>query len=206
MQGVYYLGNISSAGIFIAGFVINFFIYRAGGAYFFDLILSTTAIASGNTIGAIVGAHFLERKVLFNNRTFFRLERIFSFLFFVVFIPSVITSFTGGLATYLSGLADGVFQKIHSWLVADLIGVLVFVPLIITWIESPELKINRHKILEFSILLILLIISNYFIFSDFFKNHLYNILIAYFSTPLYIWLAFRFEKKVIASILFLALV
>ena len=166
IMGIYILGRSSSIGIFIAAFIINYFIYRTGYINLFGLIFSVTAIAAGNTIGALIGARCLEKRVLKKNRTFFRLDSVFPFLLFVVMIPSLITSLTGGIVIYLSDVVPDYFNKVHSWLLADLIGILVIVPLVIAWKESPGLKINRQKIPEFLIVSILLFISSYFIFTD----------------------------------------
>jgi signal transduction histidine kinase len=87
------------------------------------------------------------------------------------------------------------FAKTQSWLLADLIGILMVIPIVFSLIESTEIVITRSKVFEFLLIMFLLGFSGYFIFTDYFKNSFYNILIAYFTTPIYLWLALRFDSK-----------
>lgn len=206
IAGVYILGSAASVGVFIAAFIINYFIYITGYSGFSNLILSVSAIATANTLGALIGSHFLKKIVIRNNRSLFRLDSVLAFLLFVVIIPSLITSVTGGAITYMTGTSTGLFHKIHTWFLADLIGVLVILPVIMSWLESPVIKINRKKIPEFFAILTLLIASGYFIFTGFFNNYFYNFMIAYFTTPIYFWLALRFDSKAVFSLQLLSFI
>jgi signal transduction histidine kinase len=204
--GVYVLGRNASSAIFIVAVIMNYFIYSKGYQNTTSLVLSILAIATANTVGAILGSQCLKMRVLKAGRSFFRLDSIVAFLLFVALIPSLITSLTGGTVVYFSGVTPDFFYKAHSWLLADLIGVLVMVPIAIAWMESPKIKINKNKIIEFVTIIVLMIISGYLIFTDFFGNYIYNFLIAYFTTPLYMWLALRYDSKAVTSIQVLSLV
>jgi PAS domain S-box-containing protein len=204
--GIYILGASASAGIFIAAFSINYFIYKAGYNTLSSHIFSVSAIAAGNTVGAMLGSRCLSLRVLKNKRSFFRLNSVLGFLLFVVFIPSLITSITGGCVIYFSGVMPDFFYKAQTWFLADLIGVLVIVPVVLSWMEDPVIRINPRKLPEMAIIIILLIISGYLIFTDFFGNYIYNFLIAYFTTPIYLWLALRFDSKANTSLQVLSLV
>ena len=204
--GIYLLGRYTASAIFIISFLTNYQIYSPGIHDLKILIICVTAISTGNTIGALLGSRCLEQRVLKNGRSFFRLDSVLAFLLFVVLIPSLITSLSGGFAVYLTGLMPDFFQKAHSWLLADLIGVLVIVPVVISWIESPSVIINRRKLVEFCIILVLLAFSGYFIFTNFFGNYFYNFMIAYFTAPIYFWIALRFDTKAVLTIQLISLV
>jgi len=200
IAGVYVLGRSSSLGLFVVSFFMNYFIYKQGYSNNLSLFMSILAIAAGNTLGAVLGSRWLDLKVLRNGRSFFRLDSVLAFLLFVAFIPSLITSLTGGVVTFLSGAIPELFLKIHTWMLADLVGVIVLVPLFFAWVESPMVKIVKSKLPEFIVILLLLGFTGYFIFSGFFENYFYNFLIASFTTPLYFWLALRFNSKLITSV------
>ncbi len=200
IAGVYILGRSSSVGIFVVSAFINYFIYRHGYGNSLSLVLSILAIAAGNTLSAVLGSRCLEIKALKNGRSFFRLDSVLAFLVFVAFIPAVITSLTGGLVTYFSGAVPDLLLKVHTWMLADLIGILVLVPFFFAWVESPAVRIIKNKIPEFTAILLLLGFTAYFIFNGFFDDYFYNFLIASFTTPLYFWLALRFNSKLITSV------
>lgn len=203
--GIYLLGFYASAGIFLSSVLINFFVYSDLYTDNIDLIMSVLAIAAANTFSAILGSRCMTVRVLRNNRSFFRLDSVFTFYLFVAFIPSLITSLTGATVTYFSGITATFFFKAHSWFLADLVGVIIIVPLIIAWLESPIIRINKGKIIEFLIIIIILSVSGYLIFTGFFENSLYNFLIAYFTLPVYFWLSLRFDSKAILTLQFVSL-
>jgi signal transduction histidine kinase len=203
--GIYFLGRSAAPGIFISALFINYFVYYKGFNSLSGLIISITAIACANTLGALLGSMCLKIRVFKKNRSLFRLDSFLTFVLFVVLVPSVLTSLTSGIVAYHYGLMPNFFDKTHGSFLADLIGILILVPLVFSWIESPKIQINHSKIFEFVLIVILLIISGYFIFSDFFSNYLYNFLIAYFTIPIYIWLALRFDSKTITTIGILSL-
>jgi PAS domain S-box-containing protein len=204
--GVYLLGKRSSPGIFIASFLINYFIYEKAFVHSYQLYISITAVSAGNTLAALVGARCLQVRVIRNFKSFFRLGAIIRFLIFVVFIPALITSLTGAVVFYSYGIISEFFPKAHSWFLADFIGILSLIPVLFSWLEDPNLNINRKRLPEFSVLAVLLIVTGYFIFSDFFGNPFYNFMIAYFTTPIYFWLALRFDTKAIINMQFLSII
>jgi PAS domain S-box-containing protein len=204
--GIFIFGRYASIGIFIASFIINYFVYDKGYASLWFLLISITVISIANTGAALLGSQCLKKRVLKNERSFFRLDSVLVFLLFVVLIPSLVTSITGGTVTYLSGVAPNFFYKAHSWLLADLTGILAIVPLGMAWLETPEIHIRRNQIPEFVIIVFLLILTAYLIFTDFFQNYIFNFLIAYFTIPIYLWLALRFESKIITGIQVLSLI
>ncbi len=198
--GVMLLGMSAAPGIFIASIIINYFIYKDGYHSPSQLVLSITAISASNTISAMFGSHYLKVRVLKNNRSLFKLDSVLNFLLFVALIPALINSTTGGLVTYYYGVMPDIFNKSHSWMLADLIGILLIIPFAFSWFESPKIIINRKKIIEFIIIVFILVFTGYFIFTDFLGNYLFNFAIAFFTIPIYLWLALRFDSKAISSL------
>lgn len=198
--GVYFFGRPALISIFITSLVINYFIYLEGYENNLHLLLSISAISIGNTIAAFIGSQCLRTRVLKNSRSLFRLDSVLLFLLFVALIPALITSVTGGLVTYFSGVMPDLFSKIHSWMLADLLGMLLIIPFVFAWVESPKIHFNKNKLFEFLLITGLLAFTGYFIFTDHLGNYMFNFMIAYFTTPIYIWLALRFDTKAISSL------
>ncbi len=111
-----------------------------------DLALSTASlIALGNTLGPVFGAILLKQVTNFKN-DFLRSRDI---LVFVLIVPSsmLLPPSFGVLALFASDnlIADQIQQAWLGWWFGDMIGILIFTPLLLVWSIYYKNKAARHE-------------------------------------------------------------
>jgi signal transduction histidine kinase len=112
-------------------------------------------------------------------------------------LVSAVTSLTQG-SQYWPGV-------LSSW-VADGVGNVMIVPLIISWAYFSNLdrkQIYLKRIVEIVILLTGLVVSNVLLFPSFYHSFLFSFIINYLSFPFIIWAIFRFDMKIVTMVLML---
>lgn len=125
-------------GIFFGAFLANL---TTG-----DLALSTASlIAFGNTLGPVLGAILLKQVANFKN-DFLRSRDI---LAFVLIVPSSMLfppSF-GVLALFTSDnlIADQIQQAWLGWWFGDIVGILIFTPLLLAWSIYYKNEVVHHE-------------------------------------------------------------
>jgi len=168
-------------------------------------------IAIGSVLQALIGAIFIG-KFIKSRRIFDTAENVFKFTIIEFF--SCMVSPTFGVTTMYLCKFIRLGEYANTWLtfwLGDLMGVLVFAPLILIWSQPssilfPETKntntlpglVKRKSqvIIEVGIWLLLMLIIGQIAFG-------YNYPVEYMLVPLLVWASFRFGQKGVATAIFL---
>jgi two-component sensor histidine kinase/integral membrane sensor domain MASE1 len=155
----------------------------------------TFLFSLGNTFEAVVGI-FLFLKFISKEMNIDTVKNTIGFIVLNGIIATSISAFIGVLTLKLFFNIDNIFQSFFLWWSGDFMGVLIFSPMLISGfnlLKSPDKLFIIKKpimIFEFFILILLIILSSYFIFTG--KG---SILINrfYLIIPLFFWAAIRFN-------------
>jgi signal transduction histidine kinase/ActR/RegA family two-component response regulator len=183
--------------IFLGAFVAN--VTTAGS------IVTSLAIAGGNTLEATVGAALVAR---FANgrRVFDRPPDIFRFVLFGGVLPPVISATTGATTLVVAGYASlAMFGSIWvTWWLGDMAGALLVTPLLLVWARPSTIRWDRAQALEAVLLFLTLVASGLVVFGGLYSPTR-NTQLAFFCIPALVWAAFRFgQRETALSILILA--
>ncbi len=193
---VYYLGREASIPIFAAAFLLVF----AGVPYynFIGTARITTAfiVAAGSSVAAVSGGFYLRKTYTGNDKTLLTVSSFFSFLLFVVLVPSLINALFLTIPEIFTVAGPTYLLSFLVWCLAGAVSVLLFIPFIITWSTRGGFELTKTSIPELCILLVILIPYIFLVSSENFGNPLVNFMLGYFLAPLYIWLAIRFDSKI----------
>lgn len=153
------------------------------------------SIATGNTLGALLGAFILKNLTDF--QSLFRKKH--DLVVFMLTAPSgmLITASIGTLSLYADGQFsdDLIFQAWLGWWLGDTVGVLVFTPLLL--ILSAYLQETRFKVrqLESQFIFIMgaCIVMAWLVFGSFLSTGPLNLSLAFLVFPPLIWASLRFD-------------
>lgn len=172
-------------GVFIGAFVSN--------ALSHEPLLTAAAIAVGNTVGPLVGVYLL--------RSFWRfdpaLERVGDVIAFVLIASAAgmtVTATNGTLNLALAGIVpwSAFAPTWRLWWTGDAMGVLLFAPLILTWLTpAARMRITWAWVIEVTALGAALVTVSALIF----LNPLAS---GYSVYPVLIWAALRFRQRTVA--------
>jgi signal transduction histidine kinase/CheY-like chemotaxis protein len=174
--------------VLVGAFVVN--LTTAG------TIATSAAIATGNTMEAVMGA-MLVRRFAGGIAAFESAPNIFRFAVLAV-IPSTTISATVGVTSLAA--AHFVRWDLYgpvwmTWWTGDLVGGLVVAPLLIIWARAPRPVLTLARSLEALALGAVLIALGDLIFSRWHSRHGQTEALAYLVVPLLIWAAFRFRQR-----------
>src|SRR5215469_8234140 len=181
--------------IFVGAFLVN--ITTAGN------VATSLAIATGNTLEALVGAWLVNRFADGAN-AFGRPQGVFKFAL-VAAISTIVSPVFGVTSLGDAGFADWTnYGAIWlTWWLGDVTGDLVFTPLVLLWDAASKPRWNRKEAAEVGALLILLIALSGVVFSGRLEISSQNYPIAFLCGPVVIWTAFRFSQRETATGIFI---
>ncbi|MCU0289987.1 MAG: PAS domain S-box protein, partial [Acidobacteria bacterium] len=168
----------------------------------FEFIL---AITIGTPLGAMVSAYLLRHWVHFHN-DLDRGKDVLGLIFPGAIATALISATMGVSGLCLSGSISWLKCGLTwgRWFLADILGILVVVPALLTWsaviTNAPRIK-NPRKLVESSILTMLIIIAGFGVYGGWFQQNI-TYSISYIIFPLTIWAALRFGTRAVATILF----
>jgi len=170
------------------------------GVSMFSKIAYAVLSTGDALISAWIMLRFVANPFVFTKTRNFLLYLLYSVVlchgFFSILVSGV-TSFTQG-SDYWS-----VF--LSSW-VADGVGNVMIVPLIISWasFSKQDLKnLNLKRFIEIGLLVIALVASNILLFPYSKHGLIFSFIINYLSFPFIIWAIFRFDMKIVTLVLML---
>jgi signal transduction histidine kinase/integral membrane sensor domain MASE1 len=187
-------GSRVAPAIFLAAFFVN--LTTAGS------VLTSLAIASGNTLEGFVGAHLVER-FIGSPRLFERASDAFRLLV-VAAMPSAAISATIGV-TALAAAGYAPWSRYvaiwATWWLGDVAGDLVVVPALLLWIRYPGLGRLRARPAEAALLLLALVAIAQVVFGGLapFRTKTYPL--EFVFIPVLLWAAFRFGPREAATVL-----
>lgn len=201
-------------GIALAAFLILG--YRAwpailAGAFLVNLTTAGTlatslGIAIGNTLEGLAGCYLVNRFAA-GRQVFERAHDIFRFALLAGLVSTGISATVGVTTLALAGFADwNLYGSIWlTWWLGDVVGALVYTPLVLLWWENPRLHWSRAQMTELFFLFAGLFLAGWIVFLGPFHNTVKDYPLEYLSIPFLIWAAFRFgRRKAATAIAFLA--
>lgn len=181
--------------IFVGAFLVN--VTAAGN------VATSIAIATGNTLEALVGAWLVNRFADGVN-AFGRPQGVFKFAVAAA-LSTIVSPVFGVTSLALAGFADwrnyGAIWL--TWWLGDATGDLVFTPLVLLWSVASKRSWNKKEAAEVGALLLLLALLSGVVFGGWFEISSRNYPIAFICGPVVIWTAFRFTQRETATGIFI---
>ncbi len=181
------LGYRAWPAIFVGAFLVN--LTTAGN------VATSLAIATGNTVEALVGAWLVNRFAGSTN-VFDRPQGVFKFALSAA-ISTIISPFFGVTSLALAGFADWANYGVIwlTWWLGDATGDLVFTPLILLCSVGSKRRWNKKEAAEGGALLLLLVVLSGVAFGGWLEISDRNYPIAFICGSVVIWTAFRFTQR-----------
>src|SRR5881398_2500382 len=181
--------------IFVGAFLVN--VTTAGN------VATPLAMATGNTLEALVGAWLVNRFAGGTN-AFDRPQGVFKFAL-AAGISTIISPAFGVTSLGVAGFADWANYGAISltWWLGDATGDLVFSPLVLLWSVASKRRWNKKEAAEVGALLLLLVVLSAVVFGGWPAVSARNYPIVLICGPIVIWTAFRFTQREIATGIFI---
>jgi TolB-like protein/integral membrane sensor domain MASE1/class 3 adenylate cyclase/Tfp pilus assembly protein PilF len=189
------LGYRAWPSIFVGAFLVN--LTTAGN------VATSLAIATGNTLEALVGVWLVNRFAGGIN-VFDRPQGVFKFAL-AAGISTIISPVFGVTSLGVAGFADWAnYGAIWlTWWLGDATGDLVFTPLVVLWSVASKRRWNKKEAAEVGTLLLLLVLLSWVIFGGWRAVSARNYPIVLICGPIVIWTAFRFTQRETATGIFI---
>jgi len=189
------LGYRAWPAIFVGAFLVN--VTTAGN------VATSFAIATGNTLEALVGAWLVNRFAGGTN-VFVRLQGVFKFAL-AAGISAIISPAFGVTSLGVAGFVDWAnYGAIWlTWWLGDATGVLVFTPLVLLWSVASKRRWDKKEAAEVGALLLLLVLLSGVVFGGWPAVSARNYPIALIFGLVVIWTAFRFTQRETAAGIFI---
>ncbi len=201
------LGRQTWPGITIGSLVVNVLAYWNNPALPPQtIIIVSSLISCCSTLEAVVG-NYLVKKWIKSDYPFGSTKNAYRFLFVSLFM-CFLGSSLGTWGLYLNNVIDNaeLLRTGFSWWVGNVVGILLFTPLILACAEKIVLKISSKKSMEIGIFLLTLVSIYSLLQVDYLVPTLERAL-PFLVLPLLLWLAFRFDLIIaIAGILITSLI
>lgn len=123
-----------------------------------DIAVSTSlAIMTGNTLEALVGAIMVRRLAI--SEEFWGIRDVLAIYFIVALLPTTISATFGALSLYhLEGVSTFLASKVWvDWWLGDALGLVMFMPLLVTWYTALQQRNWRWNHSSFTLALITLL-------------------------------------------------
>ena len=186
------LGSRVWPAIFVGAFVVN--LSTAGS------VGTSLAIALGNTLEALVGAH-LVRRFAGGRQAFQRERHVFSFTVLAALVSTTVSATCGVITLSLAGFAPWAdYGSIWLvWWLGDATGDLIVAPLLLLWSVRPRGAWSRGRIAEAALLFSSVLFAGLIVFDQLFQPTNRHYPLEYACVPLLVWAAFRFGSREAAS-------
>ena len=201
------LGRSSWPGITIGSLVANIMAYwNVPTLPAQSIITISSMIAIGNTLEAVLG-NYLVKIWIKDNYPFRNARNAFRFLFVTLLVFSLGAG-VGTLSLFMSKVlvTANLLRTGFSWWVGNVVGILLFTPIILAGAKKIALKFRSEKMMEVGIFVLSLIAIYLLLKVEYLRPTLVHAL-PFLALPFLLWLAFRFELIVaIAGVLTVSLI
>jgi len=182
------LGGRVWPAIYAGAFLVN--ITTAGG------FIPSLFIATGNTWEGLIGAYLVQRYA--NGRQAFDHPRdVLRYTFLAALGSTVIGATFGAASLALAGSAKwSQFGSIWlTWWLGDAGGDFVVAPLILLWTTSYGVKWDMRRIAEAGALTLTCVLAAEVVFGRLFPTSTVDYPLSFLPMPVFIWAAFRFDRR-----------
>lgn len=187
------LGRSSWPGIIIGSLIANVMAYwNNPGLPAQTIITISSLIAAGHTIEAVAG-NYLVKKWIKDDYPFRTAKNAFRFLF-VTLSMCMLGAGIGSFSLFFNDalLSEKVLRTGFSWWVGNVVGILLFTPILLASAKKIGLKFSSEKAMEIGIFLLLLLGIYLLLQVEYLRPTLERAL-PFLVLPFLLWLAFRFE-------------
>ncbi len=203
LAAVLLLGYGIWPGLLLGSLVLNLSIFQGFGTNGLALTAASLCVAAGNVLAALVGAWLVETYAA--GREAFRQPH--TIILFVVLAAVASTSLSAGSAVLACDLARfGDWPRLGdlfvAWWLADMMGVIVFTPLILAWSAGALPVLDTWRVLEAVALAGLLLVSCGLTFGPWSTAQPRMAASCFLVVPILLWTAFRFDQRGITSVTF----
>ncbi len=181
-------GNRLAPAVFVGALVVNVWT----GAP----VPVAIAIALGNTLEALLGAHALRNLTGFQG-AFDRLRHVIGLVALAAALSTLVSATVGVASLTVGGVVpvNEIWRTWQAWWMGDMLGVLVVAPVILTWATLTDLKIAPLRAIEAIALGGALVGASLAVFFTPSRGPLHAFESPYVLFPLFIWAALRFELR-----------
>jgi len=174
--------------VFAGAFVVN--LTTAG------TILTSMAIAGGNTLEAVIGATLVAR-FAGGVGSVRRSTTLVTFFGLAGLAATAVAATVGTLTLVLGGISPpaGIFWVWSTWWLGDAVGAVVVAPLVMLWARRPK-RITRTFVAEGGILLVVLLLATGMAFDPGSPWAASRAPIEFLCMPPLFWAAFRFGPRI----------
>jgi signal transduction histidine kinase len=175
--------------VFAGAFVVN--------VTTIDSVAVALAIATGNTLEALLGAYLVERHAN-GAATFDRASDVFKFAGLAAFASTVVSATIGATALALGGhAARGDLEDIWlTWWLGDATGALIFTPLLVLWVRDRPSALSAGRVLEAAALWLTTTVIGLAVFGESLTHiGLLTLPLTFLCAPPLVWAAVRFKPR-----------
>src|SRR5262249_11590688 len=167
-----------------------------------ESIGTALAIATGNTLEAVIGGWWLRR--LGFRSSLERLRDVLGLMVFAAGISTTVSATIGVASLCLSGVQSwGAFARLWSdWWIGDAMGALVMAPLLLVWVRPSPLGWDRLRGAEIALLGATLVAASLVVFAGWLGLEGYPL--HYTRFPFVIWAALRLGQRGTVTVTFIA--
>ena len=187
-----------ACGVFLGAFLVNIITLNS--------LWGASAVATGNTLEALLGAWLLRRNDLFNHSALS--TRNYLELLIAGGIASVIAALTGTATLVFSGFLSGetFFLNLSYWWMGDTLGITLMTPLLLVWRQTPDGELKPKRLVEFILLLGLAFLVGQILFMGWLQDSVGHIAKGYWMFLFVTWAAVRLEAHGVVLILVMSAV
>lgn len=187
-MAVYALGYRISPALFLGALMVNIFPTDSSSilADSSTPLILASLNSINNTFEAVLGV-YLVRRFIGNNPLFSSIRSTVSFIIMTALLVSLLSAFIGTLNFFFFSNHGYFYSMLLSWWFGDAAGLILVVPLVLSW---KKLSYLPSKIKQISLLIIfvaMLILVGLFIFQIGYH-------ISYLFLPFFIYFTFRFGR------------
>ena len=188
------LGDYAGIGILLGAFLVNF---TTSGD-----ILSSIAVAIGNTLEGLIGARLVNR-FAHGTQAFNSAQDVFKFALLAGLLSTAVGATIGATSLTWSGLAspEDYLAVWLTWWLGDAGGSLVVAPVLILWAMNPKLRWSASRAMEVAFLLASLILVALAVFGHQSSFAIRNYPLEFTLVPIIIWAAYRFGPRETATVI-----
>jgi PAS domain S-box-containing protein len=159
-------------------------------------VATSLAIATGNTLEAVIGAALVER-FAGGLRAFDRPRDTFKFAALAALLSPAISATIGVASLALAGSADWANVPIIwlTWWLGDCAGALIVAPPLILWRADHSLRRLRPRLPEAGLWLVCVVVASVVVFTPVARLAREHHPLAFLTLPGMIWAAFRFGPR-----------
>lgn len=179
--------------IFLGAFLVNFFNPTP--------FLPSLAIATGNTLEAVVGCYLLV-KITHERGPLGSVINFLAFVGLTVLFASMISATIGVSTLVFSELAT-IAQFSSLWIIwwlGDASGMILVAPLLLVWLKQYSIQWSTAKNIEAGAMFLASVVLAELVFGRYAQTGFFGFLIGYLLIPVLAWSVFRFGFRGITAI------